>query len=64
MLAEHAAITAALDVLSAAARREEKPEIEAFARRLKVHAATEEQVSYPTSILIGRYVKQMLSRGG
>jgi hypothetical protein len=64
MLAEHASITAALDVLSAAARREQKPEIEAFARRLKVHAATEEQVSYPTSILIGRYVKQMLSRGG
>jgi hypothetical protein len=63
MLAEHRAITAALDQLAAAARRENKPEIEAFARRLKVHAATEEQVSYPASILVGRYVKLMMARG-
>ena len=63
MLTEHKAITAALDRLEAAAERENKPEIEAFARRLKVHAATEEQVSYPASILVGRYVKLMLARG-
>ncbi len=63
MLAEHKAITAALDELAAAAQREKKPEIEAFARRLKVHAETEEQVAYPASILVGRYVKQLMARG-
>ena len=62
MLAEHKAITAALDQLEQAARRESKPETEAFAHRLKIHAQTEEQVAYPASILIGRYVKQMLAR--
>ena len=63
MLAEHKAITAALDELAAAAQQEKKPEIEAFARRLKVHAETEEQVSYPASILVSRYVKQLTARG-
>ena len=62
MLAEHREITAALDRLAAAAQREGKPGIEAFARRLKVHALTEEQVAYPAAILIGRYVKQMMGR--
>lgn len=61
MLAEHRAITAALDTLIAAARKEGKPDVEAFAHRLKIHAQTEEQVSYPASILIGRYVKQMMA---
>lgn len=61
MLSEHRAITAALDTLIAAARKENKPEIAAFAHRLKIHAETEEQVSYPAAILIGRYVKQMMA---
>ena len=61
MLAEHRAITAALDTLIAAARKEAKPDIEAFAHRLKIHAQTEEQVSSPASILIGRYVNQMMA---
>jgi hypothetical protein len=63
MLDEHKAITAALDGLAAAAQRENNPEIAAFARRLKVHAATEEQVAYPASILVGRYVKLMMAEG-
>lgn len=62
MLEEHRAITAALDQLIAAAEKEEKPEVAEFARRLKNHAQTEEQVSYPASILVGRYVKQMLAQ--
>jgi hypothetical protein len=62
MLAEHRAITAALDALIAAARKETKPEVEAFAKRLKLHAQAEEQLAYPASILVGRYVKQMLAR--
>jgi len=32
-----------------------------FAEKLMLHAQTEEQVSYPTSILIGRYVKSKLA---
>ena len=62
MLSEHGAIRAALVSLVAAAKSEGKPEIEAFARRLMVHAQTEEEVSYPASLLVGRYVKQMLAR--
>jgi hypothetical protein len=63
MLSEHQAIMTALEGLAAAARRENKPEIEAFARRLMVHAKTEEQVAYPAAILVGRYVKQMMAQG-
>ncbi|MFN4142338.1 hemerythrin domain-containing protein [Aestuariivirga sp.] len=62
MMAEHRAITAALDALIAAARKEAKPELEAFAKRLKLHAQAEEQLAYPASILVGRYVKQILAR--
>lgn len=62
MLEEHKAITAALDRLISAADRENKPEVAAFAHRLKSHAQIEEQLSYPASLLVGRYVKQMLAR--
>jgi hypothetical protein len=31
-----------------------------FARKLTLHAQSEEQVAYPTSLLIGRYVKLQL----
>ena len=62
MLAEHEAIKAALDTLIAAAKKEHKPDVEAFAQRLKVHALTEEQVAYPAALLVGRYVKQMMAR--
>lgn len=62
MLEEHRAITAALDQLIAAADREGKPEVAGFARRLKNHAKTEEQLFYPASLLVGRYVKQMLAQ--
>jgi hypothetical protein len=31
-----------------------------FAEKLKLHAKTEEQILYPTAILIGEYLKQKL----
>lgn len=57
MLQEHKAIIAALDKLVKAAQEENKPEYAAFAEKLKLHAKTEEEVTYPTALLIGEYLK-------
>jgi hypothetical protein len=62
MLAEHGQIVAALRRLSAAAKRESKPEYARFADQLMLHAQTEEEVSYPTAILIGEYLRLRLGR--
>jgi hypothetical protein len=60
MLAEHKDIVAALSNLIDAARAENKPEAAQFAEKLMIHAEAEEEVSYPTALLIGRYVKSKL----
>ena len=60
MLEEHKAIVAALEKLRAAGKQEKKPEVARFAEKLILHAQTEEQVSYPTAILIGEYLKLKL----
>ncbi|MCI0695407.1 hemerythrin domain-containing protein [candidate division KSB1 bacterium] len=62
MLAEHEAIVAALDNLAEVAKEEKKMEYARFAEKLKLHAQTEEQVSYPTAILIGEYLKLKLNK--
>ena len=62
MLAEHQAIVAALARLVAAAETAGEPRYVRFAEKLKLHAQTEEQVSYPTAILIGEYIKLVLDR--
>jgi hypothetical protein len=46
-----------------AAKAEDKPEYERFAEKLMAHALTEEEVSYPTALLIGRYLKATLAAG-
>ena len=56
MLSEHRSIVVALDKLEEAARSEDRPEYAEFAEKLKLHAQTEEEVSYPTALLIGEYV--------
>ncbi len=61
MLAEHKQIVAALEKLVAAAKAEQRPEIVNFAEKLMLHALAEEQVAYPTALLIGRYVKVRLA---
>lgn len=61
MLLEHKDIVAASRKLIEAAIAENKPDIVHFAEKLMLHAQTEEQVSYPTSLLIGRYVKLKLA---
>jgi hypothetical protein len=57
MLAEHKQIHAALEGLARAAKDEQKPEQAAFAEMLMLHAQNEEQVLYPTTLLIGQYLK-------
>jgi hypothetical protein len=61
MLAEHKHIVTALRHLVEAAKAESKPEYVHFAKKLIAHARTEEEVSYPTTLLIGRYLKAALS---
>ena len=56
MLQEHEAVVAALKTLITAAQAENKPEHARFAEKLILHARTEEEVLYPTAILIGEYV--------
>jgi hypothetical protein len=63
MLAEHQAVLAALRKLTDAATAENKPEGVEFARMLAAHAKTEEEVTYPTALLIGMYVKGRMAQG-
>lgn len=62
MLAEHKVIVEALKTFAAAAERSSKPEFRAFAEKLIRHAKTEEEVTYPAAILVGRYLKLTLKR--
>jgi hypothetical protein len=57
MLDEHRTIVAALQKLIKAASQEKKIEHIHFAEALMLHAQHEEEVSYPTAILIGEYVR-------
>ncbi len=57
MLDEHKKIVAALETLAAVAKKKGKPRYARFAKKLALHAMAEEQVTYPTSILIGEYIK-------
>jgi hypothetical protein len=60
MLGEHKAIVAALHKLADAARRENHMAYAHFAEKLMLHAQTEEEVLYPTAILLGEYLKLQL----
>lgn len=62
MLEEHKAIVAALKNLIKVAKKEKKMEYAHFAEKLMLHAQMEEEVLYPTAILIGEYLKLKLSR--
>ena len=57
MLAEHKQIVAALELLVKHASAEHHPEVAEFAEKLMLHAQTEEEVSYPTAILIGEFIR-------
>jgi RecG-like helicase len=61
MLAEHKQIVAALEVLVKHSTAEHHAEVAEFAEKLMLHAQTEEEVSYPTAILIGEYIRLKLN---
>jgi hypothetical protein len=62
MHSEHEDITAALKNLNDAATAENKPAGVQFAGELTTHAQEEEEILYPASLLIGRYVKFRLAQ--
>lgn len=64
MLEEHKVIVDALQKLIKAASQEQKTERVHFAEKLMLHARNEEEVAYPTAILIGEYVRMMLGVPG
>lgn len=62
MLAEHQAIVAALRTLTDLATIENRPDALRFAEMLEAHARMEEEVTYPTSLLVGLYVRSRLAQ--
>jgi iron-sulfur cluster repair protein YtfE (RIC family) len=62
MLADHQKIGGALADLRKAAAAAGRHEYVEFADELMQHAKTEEQILYPTALLVGRYVKLRLNR--
>lgn len=62
MLKEHKQILNALKKLVAAAKKERKLEYLRFADRLTLHAQAEEELYYPSAILVGEYVKLKLRK--
>jgi hemerythrin superfamily protein len=60
MLMEHKEIVAALENLVAVAEKKGKRKYVRFAQKLTLHAKAEEEISYPTSILVGEYIKVKL----
>lgn len=60
MSAEHQMIHAFLEELKQASDKESLPEIIEFENEVIKHATSEEEVFFPTSILIGKYLKLKL----
>jgi hypothetical protein len=60
LLAEQRVIVAALEELMAAAASEGHAELVWYAEKLMLHEEIEEHVSYPTAILIGKYLQLRL----
>lgn len=60
LLAEQRVIAAALEELMASAQSEDHPELAGFAEKLLLHEEIERQLSYPATILIGKYLQLRL----
>lgn len=58
MLREHKEIAAAAQRLRTAGQQERKPAAVAYVDGLLAHAKQEEEVLYPSAILVGEYLKQ------
>ena len=59
MLREHVEIVAALDELEQVARKAKRGSVMEFARKLKLHAKTEEDLTYPAVLMAGKLLKQL-----
>ena len=59
---QHQSIIAAVEALLEAANKEKNREIADFAYNLRVHERIEDEVIYPTVMLIGNYVRERLGR--
>lgn len=62
MLHEHKEIVVALEALRSAAEAEGRPDAAAFADDLIAHATQEEQILYPSAIMVGEYLKLKLKQ--
>ena len=60
MLEEHKQIVRALNKFEEVAKKMNRKDYVDFAEDLKLHAKNEEEVTYPTSILIGEFIKLKL----
>jgi hypothetical protein len=60
MLEEHKAIRAATERLGDAARAEKNAAVARLAEQLVMHARSEEEVFYPTAVLVGDVVRSRL----
>lgn len=58
MLREHVDIVKALEALDGVARKAKKEDAIQFVRKLKLHAKTEEDLTYPTVLMSGKLLKQ------
>ncbi len=62
MLEEHVHIDAAAKKLEAVAREHGAAEVERMASELQTHAQTEQEVSYPTALVIGDLIRARLGQ--
>ena len=58
MLQEHVDIVKALDGLEKAARTAKKQAVIRFTRKLKAHARTEEDLTYPAVLMVGQLLEE------
>jgi GTP-binding protein EngB required for normal cell division len=58
MLQEHVEIVKALDQLDKVAKKAKKKSVVEFARKLKLHAKTEEDLTYPAVLMAGKLLQQ------
>lgn len=57
MLQEHVEIVKALEALEKAASASKKKRAAEFARKLRLHAKTEEDLTYPAVLMVGKLLK-------
>ena len=60
MLQEHVEIVRALDELEKAAKKAKKRDVIAFTGKLKLHAKTEEELTYPAVLMLGKLLGELV----